>query len=114
MREIREQAAPVGRLPPEQFVRKRRKFVRPHQFLCHEIIDAGFFVNLRQLPVVTERIRIPADLDVYPKFLVKVALPHQNLAHQRLAAWHVEVWFYPHSANHFPTALAYTLLNLLE
>ena len=114
VRKISEQAAAVGGFPPEKLVRERGEFVRPHELLRHEIIHARFFVDLRKLPVVPERVRVPADLHVHTEFLLKIALANQDLAHQRFTARHVEVRFDPHPSDHFPSALFHALLDLAE
>src|SRR6202023_1916040 len=72
MRKVSQNAAAIGRLPPKQFIGKGSKFVRPHQFLRHEIIHAGLFVDLRKLPVVAKRVRVPSDLHVDSEFIMKI------------------------------------------
>ena len=114
VRKIGEQSAAVGRLPPEQLVGEGGEFVRPEQLLGDEIIHARLLVDLRQLIVVAERIRIPADLYVHAEILLEVALADQNLPHQRFAVRHVQVGLDPHAADDLPSAFFHALLNLLE
>ncbi len=114
MRKISQQPAAVGCLPPEQLVREYSKFVRPQQLLGDEIIHAGLLVDLRQLIVVSKRIRIPSDLHVDAEILLKIALAHQNLPDQRLSVGHIQIRLDPHAADDLPPAFFYALLNLLE
>ena len=59
-------------MPPEQAIGELGELRRPQQFLRDEVVDARALVNLRQLPVVAEAIRIPADVDVLAKLLLEV------------------------------------------
>ncbi len=88
--------------------------MRPEQLLRDEIIHAGLFIDLRQLIVVAERIRIPSDSYIHAEILLKIALAHQNLPYQRFAVGHIEVGFHPHAADNLPPAFLYALLDLLE
>ena len=54
VREVRQKAAAVRRLPPEEFIRESREFVRPLKLLGHEIIHPRLLVNLRKLIAVAE------------------------------------------------------------
>ena len=112
--EVGQDPAAVRRLPPEKLVRKRGEFVCPHQFLRHEIIDPRFLINLRQLPAVAKRVRVPANFHVHAEFVVKIAFPHENLSHERLPTGHIEVRLDPHSADNFPSSFTHTFLNFLE
>ena len=53
VREICEDSASIRRLPPEEFERQLVRVV-PHHLLGHEIIDAGFLVDLWKLPGVSK------------------------------------------------------------
>ncbi len=76
MREESEHAAAIGRLPPEQFVRELRHFV-PVDLLGDEVLHAALPVDLRQLPVVAERIGIPAGLDLHAELVAEVTRADQ-------------------------------------
>ena len=110
MRKIRKHFAAVRRLPPEKFERQMVGVV-PIHFLRYEIIDSGFLVNLRKLPVVAERIRIPPDAHIHSEFVAEIALANEQLTHQRFAVGHVQVRFDPHPADHFPPPLLHPILN---
>ena len=112
MGKICEYPAAVRRLPPKQFHRQLIGVV-PRHFLRDEVIDAGLLINLRQLPGVSEGVRIPSDADIGTKFFFKVAFSDQQLSHQRLTIRHVQIRFHPHSAEHFPTALLDAINDLL-
>ena len=88
--------------------------MRPKQFLGHKIIDARFLVDLRKLPVISERIWIPADLNVCTELFLEVSLADQYLPRQRLARRHVEVGLNPHPTYDLPAALFNSLFNLME
>src|SRR5438309_1717298 len=112
MRKIREQPASIRSLPPEQLVRKCSELVRPEQLLSYEIIYSRFLVNLWQLIVVAERIRIPSDLHIDAKILLKISLADQNLPHQRFAIRHIQIGLNPHAADNLPSSFFHALFNL--
>ncbi len=87
--------------------------MRPQQLLGHEIIHARLLVDLRQLPVVAERVGIPSDLYIHAEVFLEIPFPDENLPDQRLARGHVEVRLHPHAADNFPAALFHALLDLL-
>ena len=69
MRKIRQHLAAVRRLPPEQLERKLVGVV-PRHLLGDEIIHTRLLVDLRQLPVVSKRIRVPADAHIHAVMLL--------------------------------------------
>ena len=73
VREVREYAAAVRRLPPEEFERQLIRVVVA-QLLRNEVVNAGLLVDLRKLPVVSEGINVPSDFYVDIEFLLEVAL----------------------------------------
>ena len=81
--EVRQQAAAVGRLPPEQAIGKLGELRSPQQLLGDEVVNAGALVDLRQLPVVAEGVGVPTDVDVHPELLLEVALAVDH--HPRVA-----------------------------
>src|ERR1019366_10737673 len=81
---VRQKTTPIGCFPPEQPVRELGVVRGPQQLAGHEIINARFLVDLWKLPVVSKRIRVPADLDVSTKVLLKISFADKNLTHQRL------------------------------
>ena len=111
VRKIRQHLRSIGRLPPEQLERQLIGVV-PRHLLRDEVVDAALLVDLRQLPGVAERIRIPADAHVHAVGLLVPALAHQQLPHQRFAVGHVEVGLDPHAAHDLPAAFLDALLDL--
>src|SRR5262249_1995774 len=93
-----------GSLPPEDLVGELVGVV-PVELLGDEVIDPRFLVDLRQLPVVSERIGVPADAHVLAEARPKVALADEQLAHDRFAVGHVEIGLDPHAADDLPAAL---------
>src|SRR5262249_53333627 len=83
-------------------------------FLCDEIINPRFFVDLWELPIVPERVRIPADLYINTKFILEIPLPNKDLPNERLAGRHVEVRLYPHASHDFPTTFLHPFLDFLK
>ena len=79
VREVGQQAAAVGRLPPEELVRGTSS-CRSSRSSGFEVIHARALVDLRQLPVVAEGIRVPADLYVHAELLLEVALCRKESA----------------------------------
>src|SRR5450432_1969811 len=73
VREVSENSAPIWGLPPEQLQRQWVGVV-PRHLLRYEIIDSRLLVDLGQLPVVAERIRIPSDTYIRPKLFLEIAL----------------------------------------
>src|SRR6201981_3532106 len=69
--EVGKDATTVGGLPPKDFQRKLIAVV-PRHLLCNEIINARPLVNLRQLPVVSERVGIPADANVGAELVFEI------------------------------------------
>src|SRR5262249_42589309 len=67
-RKVSQNPAAVRGLPPEKFQWELVGFIPAH-FLGYEVIDSRLLVNLRQLPVVSEGVRVPADADVDAVFL---------------------------------------------
>ncbi len=110
--EVGQHAAAVGGLPPEQLEGERIGVV-PRHLLRNEIVDPRLLVDLRQLPVIAKRIRVPSDAHVRPKFLLEVALADQQLAHERLAVRHVQIGLHPHAPHHFPAPFFDTIDDLL-
>ena len=114
MRKVCQQAAAIGRFPPEKPVREFCIVRRPQQLAGHEIINAGLLVDLRKLPVVSKGIGIPSDLDIGSEVLLEISFTYQNLPHQRFAVRHIQIRFNPHAADHFPSTFFYALANLIE
>ena len=112
VRKIRQNLAAVGRLPPEQFQRQLIGII-PSQFLCDEIINSRFLIDLRQLPVVAKGIRIPADSHIRSIFFLKPALSQQQRTHQRFAVGQVQIGLDPHASDRFPASLLNPPLDLL-
>jgi len=112
MRKIGQNPAAVRRLPPEELQRKLVGVI-PRHLLGYEIVDAGPLVDLRQLPVVAEGVRVPADARCPAVEPLEGLLTNQDLPHQRLARGHVQVRLNPHAAHQLPAALLDALPDLL-
>ncbi len=110
-REIRQHLRPIRRLPPEQPERQLIRIV-PMHLLRHKIIHPRPLVDLRQLPVIPKRIRIPPNPRRNAILLLEVSLPHQQLPHQRLAARKIQVRLHPHSTDNLPSTFFNPLLDL--
>ena len=113
VREIGEHAAAIRRLPPEELEGKLVGLV-PRHLLGNEVVDPGTFVDLRQLPVVSKGIGVPADAHIDAEARLEVALADQQLPYLRFAIGHIKVRLYPHAAHHLPTAFLHPLLDPLE
>ena len=111
VRKIRQHLRPIRRLPPEQFERQLIRVV-PHHLLRNKIVHAALLVDLRQLPRIPKRIRIPADPHIHAIRLLVPPLAHQQLPHQALAVGHVQIRLNPHAAHHLPAPFLDALRNL--
>ena len=81
--------------------------------LGDEVVDAGALVDLRELPIVTKRVRVPADAGGDAVLLLEVALADEQLANEGLTAGEVEVRLNPHATDDLPAAFLDALLDLL-
>src|SRR6202021_2519024 len=111
-RKIREHAAAVGRLPPEEV---EWQFVRlvPCQLVRDEEVHSGLLVNLRKLPAEAERIRIPANANIHSVVLLIPAFADQQLTNDGFSVREVEISFHPHAADNLPAAFLDALLDLI-
>jgi hypothetical protein len=98
VRKVREYAAAVGGLPPEELERELIRVVVA-QLLRDEVVNAGLLVDLWKLPVVSEGVNVPSDFYVDIEFLLEVTLAEQKLPDLGFAVRHVEIWFDPHAAH---------------
>ena len=103
VRKIGKHLAAVGRLPPEE-LEGQLVGVIPRHLLRYEEIDARLLVNLRQLPVVTKGIRIPADVHIHAVVLLVPALADENGARCRFAVGQIQVRLNPHASHNLPAA----------
>ena len=101
--EVGEDLGAVGGLPPEELEGQLVGIV-PGHLLGDEVVDAGLFVDLGELPVVAEGVGVPADADIDAVGLLVEALADQELADEGFAVGHVEVGLDPHAAYDFPAA----------
>ena len=109
---IRQHLAAVRRLPPEELQRQRIGFV-PRHLLGHKIVDPRQAVDLRQLPVVAEGVRVPSNAHIHAVILPVPAFANEYGARDGFAVGHIQVRFHPHAADNLPPALLDSLLDLL-
>ena len=110
--EVGEDFAAVGRLPPEE-AEGELVGVVPVHLLRDEVVHAGAFVDLRELPVVAEGVGVPADAGGDAVLLLEVALADEELADEGFAVGEVEVGLDPHAADDLPAALFDALADLV-
>ena len=113
VRNIRQHATAVRRLPPEQLQWQLVDLVL-HHLLGKEVADPGLLVHLRQLPVIAKRIRVPPNMHVDAEFAVKITGADEQLPHLRLTIRHVQIWLDPHASHKLPTALFDALLDIVK
>ncbi len=112
VREVGQHLAAVRRLPPEE-LQRQLVCVVPMHLLRDEVVDAGTLIDLRQLPVVAEGVRVPADLGRDAVELLELGLTDKQLAHLALAIGQVQVGLNPHATHDFPAAFLYALRDLV-
>ena len=111
VRKVGEHFASIGCFPPEKLEGQRIRFI-PRHLLRDKVVHAGLLIDLRQLPVIAERIRIPSYAGSYSVQPLQLPLPDQQLADQGFSARHVQVRFHPHATDDFPTSLLNAALDL--
>ena len=102
--EVGDHLRPVDAAPAEGVVRWAGELV-PRELLGDEARDPELAEDLRQLPVVAERIGAPVDRAAPAEVVLEPPLPAEQLADERLAARQVAVGLDPGAADHLPAAL---------
>ena len=91
---VRQNRSPIDSPPVKSMVGKAVHDV-PRELLRHEKAVAAFFENLRQLPVVSKDIRLPAIAGNFSKLFPEKSRPVENLAHERLPAGDTAIRLHP-------------------
>ena len=111
-RHVHEHLRAVDPGPHERVVGRLGELV-PGQLLREEAVDPRAAQDLRDLAVVAERVRGPELAAAHAEALLQVALPVDDLAHERLAGGQVEIGLNPRAADDLPAALADALAQPL-
>ncbi len=109
-REVGEHLAPVGPLPREGVELGLRETV-PEELLREEARDAGAAHELRQLPVVAERIRAPELGAAHAEPRLEPALPVQELTDERFSGGDVAIRLDPGAARRDEAAAGHCRAN---